>query len=304
MIIEKLKGQQNRSSTAKNYLCIWRQFNKFVMCLDTKPSTWEARLSLYIGYLIEKGFQSATIKSYISAVKRLLVDDGYKWNEDRMLFSSLTRACKLQNDKLWIRFPINCGLLELILFEVKRYFRLRNQPYLEMLYKALYALGYYGLLRVGELTDSRHVLKACNVHMARNKKKILLVLYSSKTHDKADIPQRIKITANTDEKTGNYRHRHFCPFSLLDQFLRVRGNYDSEQEPLFIFRDKSKVSGENARKILRELLITLNINHMYYDMHSLRIGRATDLFKYGYPVEEIKRMGRWKSNAVYKYIRS
>ena len=120
-------------------------------------------------------------------MKQLLIDDRYKWDEDRMLFSLLTRACKLQNDKLWVRFPIHCGLLELVPFEVQRYFKIRNQPYLESLYKALFALGYYGLLRVGELTDSRHVLKACNVHMAKNKKKILLVLYSSKTHGRADI---------------------------------------------------------------------------------------------------------------------
>ena len=160
MIIERLKGQQNRNSTAKNYLSIWRQFNKFVVCLDTKPDSWEARLSLFTGYLIDRGTQSATIKSYTSVIKRLLIDENYKWNEDKILFTSLTRACKLQNDRLWVRLPIHCGLLELVLFEVQRYFRLKNQIYLETLFKALFALGYYGLLRIGELTHSEHVVRA------------------------------------------------------------------------------------------------------------------------------------------------
>ena len=52
------------------------------------------------------------------------------------------------------------------------------------------------------------------------------------------------------------------------------------------------------------MLGRIYVNPKLYDMHSLRIGGATDLFKYGYSVEEIKRMGRWRSNVVYKYIRS
>lgn len=69
----------------------------------------------------------------------------------------------------------------MILFEIGNMYG-KQQPYLEYMYKALFAIGYYGMLRVGELTCSPHVLKAKNFHLGRNKKKLMLILYSSKTH--------------------------------------------------------------------------------------------------------------------------
>ena len=86
--------------------------------------------------------------------------------------------------------PILCGLLDMILFEVQRYFAMRKQLYLEIMYKTLFALCYYGLMRIGEVTLSPHVLKAKDVHKAMNKDRVLLVLYSSKTHDKSLRPQK------------------------------------------------------------------------------------------------------------------
>ena len=77
-IVEKLMQKQHRDSTAKTYLAIWRQFNKFTMKLDKKPKPWEDRTTLFIGYLIDRGIQSVTIKSYVSAIKKMLVMDGYK----------------------------------------------------------------------------------------------------------------------------------------------------------------------------------------------------------------------------------
>ena len=70
------------------------------------------------------------------------------------------------------------------------------------MYKALLALSYYGLMRVGELTQSDHTLLAKNIHLAKNKEKILLLLYSSKTLYKGSKPQKIKIVSNKCEKSG------------------------------------------------------------------------------------------------------
>ena len=72
------------------------------------------------------------------------------------------------------------------------------------MYKALFLLGYYGLMRVGELTASPHVARAANVNVALNKNKILIILYTSKTHGLEARPQRIKITsANVDSEKSN-----------------------------------------------------------------------------------------------------
>ena len=183
--------------------------------------------------------QSASVRSYISAIKRTLIDDGYNWDDNQLLLSSLTRACKLTNDTVKTRLPIQCGLLEVLLFEAQRKFQKENQPYLLILYQALFALGYYGLMRVGELTEGPHTLKAKDVHMATNKDKLLLVLYSSKTHDLSQRPQKIKITSSKDKRSTGYKERYFCPFNLIRQFIEARGDFLQDNEQFFCFQKQS-----------------------------------------------------------------
>ena len=304
LIIEKLVGQSQRTSTAKNYLGVWRQFNKFVISLDVKPNSWEDRVTLFIGYKINNGMKSNTVKSYVSAIKKMLVDDGYPWDDQKVLLGSLTKACRIINGKVCTRLPIKCNLLEMLLFEVHRLFEVKGQIYLQVMYKALFALSYYGMMRVSEVTTSDHVVKAKDVHSALNKDKIQLVLYTSKTHHRGMRPQKISITSNITEKSGFYARRNFCPFALINQYMAIRGNFDSPTEQFFVFRDRSPVSPNNARQILKGCLDNLGLDSTMYGMHSFRVGRTTDLIKYNYSIEEVKRMGRWRSNVVYRYIRA
>ena len=45
------------------------------------PKTWEQRVSIYCAYLIKiKKLQSSTVKSYISGIKTVLINDGYEWS--------------------------------------------------------------------------------------------------------------------------------------------------------------------------------------------------------------------------------
>ena len=171
-IIQKLCSMRNRASIKQNYLSIWRQFNRFIIWLDVKPNNWEDRTTLFVVQLVEDGMQSSTVKSYVSAIKRILVDDGYQWDDKRILLTALMRACKLINDRVRTRLPIQCGLLELILFEISNHFMANNQVYLTILYQAIFTLGYYDLMRVGELIFSRDTAKAGHVHLAKNKGKI------------------------------------------------------------------------------------------------------------------------------------
>ena len=302
-IVNQLMMKQHRDSTAKKYLAVWRQFNKFVIQLDRKPKFWEDRTTLFIGYLINKGMQSSTVKSYVSAIKETLVLDGYKWNDDLVLIRSLAKACRIVNDRAHTRLPIHCGLLEMILFEVQRYFSKENQWYLEILYKTLFAVSYYGLMRIGEVTRSQHVLKAKDVHIAKNKDKMMLILYSSKTHGKNCRPQKIIITSNSKERTGKYSQRNFCPFTLMRQYLHIRGGFNSQQEQFFVFRDLTPVTASQARNVLKLMIRNLNLDESLYGMHSFRIGRTTDLIKYNYTIDEVKLLGSWRSNVIFKYIR-
>ena len=104
-------------------------------------------------------------------------------------------------------------------------------------------------------------------------------------------------------KSGFYAERYFCPFQLINTYMCFRGDYECPTEQFFVFKDGSPVTPYNARMVLRMCLTNLGLNPRPYGMHSFRVGRTTDLIKYNYSLEEVKRMGRWRSNTVYKYIR-
>ena len=171
---------------------------------------------------------------------------------------SLTNACRMINDKVRNRLPIYCSFLEMIMFETERIFS--GQVYLEYLYKAIFLLSYYRMMRIGEVTDNQHVFKAKNVHAATNKDKLLLVLYSSKTHGLHHRPQKIKITSKRGGKTGSYMHRNFCPFHVLRVYMNLRGSYCSKDEHFFVFRDKQPVKPQQATVVLRTAIKTIGLD--------------------------------------------
>ena len=237
----------------------------------------------------------------MSAIKSVLRADGYLWDDNVVLLHSLIRACKLINDRVTCHLPIQSGLMKMLIFEVERLYG-GKQCYLESLYKALFVLAYYGLMRIGKLIESEHTLKANDIHVGMNKNKILMVLRSSKTHGKESLPQKIKITAQNNDAEFR-KHRFFCPFSLVRNFLHMQGDYDFDNEFLFIFSGGQAVTQCNVREVLKTLLLDLNLDPSLYGFHGFRSGRATDLFKMQYSISEICKIGRWRSSAVYRYLK-
>ena len=300
--MEQLRTQNHQETTKITYLKVWRNFNSFLIRLDAMPSTWEHRIALYVAYLVDKGRQSATIKSYISAIKAILAYDNYEVGEQKLLLGSLTRSCRLKNDRIKNRLPIQKGLLEMILFEIERKYDEMGQEYLKLLYQCATMLAYYGLLRISELFGI-HAVRAKDVHAAELKEKILIVLYTSKTHNHGSRPQKIRIFKQNKELNTKRGEKFFCPFETTLEFATLRGDYDLESEHFFVFQDGTPVKSAQYRKVLKQCIKQLQLQTKNYSPHSLRIGRATDLMKMGMNIDRIKYIGRWKSNAVFKYIR-
>ena len=246
LILDSLQLHQSRDSTKQNYCSIWQQFNNFLVRLDWKPSTWENRAAMFGAYLVSTcGIQSSTLQSYISAIKYSLRLIHYKWNDNKVILSSIIRACQLKNDVIKTRLPIQFALFEMLLFEIGCQFH--HQPYLCHMYRVMFTLAYYGLMRIGEIAAGQHSLKACNVHIGSNKNKILLLLYMSKTHDEGSPPQKIKIM---QEEEWNRRKKNFCPFELTRKYIKHRGDYRTDHEPFFIYRNSIPVPPATVHSVL------------------------------------------------------
>ena len=264
------------------------------------PPTWEERVCYYCTYLIKVDkLKSSTIRSYISGIKDKLRGDGYSWNDNLILFKSLVSTCKEANDNLKNRLPIQQGLFRMINFELNRAFsKETDRIFLIVLYRAIFMFLYHGLMRIGEVVKGDHVVLAKNVHQASNKTQILIVLYSSKTHGKGDLPQKIKI------KNQDFDSKEYTPVEEINKYIALRPPYITDNEQFFVFRDNTPVTPNQVRKVLRNLIEQTGLDGDNYDTHSFRIGRATDQFKFGIDIEKIKKYGRWESNAIYDYLRS
>ena len=211
------------------------------------------------------------------------------------------------NDKVCMRLPITKSKLQTLLMRITELFD--QQPYLKTIYSALFSTAYFGLFRVGELTKSQHVVKVTNVKIAMNKKKILFLLESLKTHGTNVLPQKIKISSTEQSKQNKNRTNKrselasFCPYQLLCNYLEVRPKSLSKDEQFFVFADSILVKPLHMRDILRKTVKKAGFDPKVFSTHSFRIGRGIDLLKCGLTIETIKQLGRWKSNSVFVYLK-
>ena len=143
-IVDKLRHERNRSSTRKNYHTVWRLFNNFFIKLDRKPNSWEDRLTLFVGYLVESKRKPATVRSYISAIRAVLWENKIELSDDKSLLSSLTTACRYRCDEVKLCLPIQKEVLTTILAKIQYTYSEQGQMYLSILYSALFSTYYFG----------------------------------------------------------------------------------------------------------------------------------------------------------------
>lgn len=293
-IIDEIKFMRHRKSTRLKYHDIW-SFNKFLIEFDRMPTTWEDRIYVYMAHLVDNKKSVNTVKSYLSAIRQILKSDGVELHEDKDLLSSLLTTCKMRNKSLFIRMPIRFKLLKAIIDHTDKLLQGAGQEYLCTLLKAMFSTAYFGLLRVGEMTKSNHQIKARNVHWAKNKEKITIILESSKTHSNLDKPQKINLP-----KVAQLPK--YCPVQLLNQYLKLRES-NGNNKALFILRGGEPVTATLFRSWLRKILSEIGVSSKLYDSHSFRSGRCCDLRKLGYSLSAIKEAGRWASSAIIVYLK-
>ena len=143
--------------------------------------------------------------------------DNYQWNQELICLSSLIRSCKIKNDCFKTRLPVTKNLFDCSLFEVEKHFLIENDdPYGSTLFKTMFMFAYYGLMRIGKITESLHVVKAKDVHLSKNNDKILIILHTSKTHGISDPAQQIKISDDLWKRNNAF---FFKPMSEIREYF-------------------------------------------------------------------------------------
>lgn len=166
----------------------------------------------------------------------------------------------------------------------------------QTLFRAMYSLAFHALLRVGEYTvtdTSAHVIQfkaltfqikgqailSCDITLPHYKHS----LKSATLHiSKSCIPA-------------------ICPVENLVRYCHIRSTKDG---PLFLTENGTAVTSRQFSRGLKISIQDLGLPPHLYTPHSFRIGGASFAQQCNYSESRIQSLGRWKSQAFRKYLRT
>ncbi|XP_070202998.1 integrase/recombinase xerD homolog [Littorina saxatilis] len=281
-----LIGKALSASSINLYKRAWQLFKVFTA---ESSLTWEFPVSeqtvlLFIAYLYHKGYAPATISSMMSALsyihKLASVPDP---TSSYIVRKSMTTAHKLKpaNDS---RLPITEDILEQLVKTSRQAFQ---NVYLSYLYPAMFLLAFHAFLRVGEITESDHTLAFSDVTLTD---KSITISFRSAKHS-AGKHQEAVVTA--------VDNAFICPVQALKQYIGKRGCMTG---PLFMLKGRSLLRREFVTT-LKAMLNIAGIPAGRFNSHSFRIGAATSSAAKGASDAQIRKLGRWQSDAFKRYIR-
>ena len=208
------------------------------------------------------------------------------------LIIQLLKSIHKANPTTDTRLPIDKFLLEKLI-EASAF--VTQSVYERAMMAAMFAVAFHAFLRIGEITVrspkavNQHLLGLCSIQMGSNYFNIQFLPYK---HSQG------KCFSLSVKKASGPR---FCPFILLQEFLKLWGQVDG---PLFCLQSGSPVLRQKFDDLLKKALIFAKVNPRSFKGHSFRIGAATWAAAQGSSELAIKQMGRWKSDAYKKYIRN
>ena len=287
-------------SSIPTYKRAWRLFNQFFhtifnhtpFTLPISPSV----LALFVAYMFDSHYAPSTVNTYVSALGYSHKLIGFSDPTKFFYVSQLLKGYGKIGFRLDSRLPITLPILQKVISAAPR---LPGSHYSMCQFQAMCSLAFFGFLRIGEITadpgpNSPSPLQLCHV---------------TKLLDSQGTTQAFRITFCNFKH--HYNERSFslvisrqqvcCPVQLLSSYLSLRGNSTG---PLFKAMDGSPISRTYFASQLSLAISLCGLDPSRYKGHSFRIGAASHAAERGFSDAQIRLLGRWKSNAFHRYIRT
>lgn len=165
--------------------------------------------------------------------------------------------------------------------------------YEQVLFKAAFALAFYGAFRLSELVSpNRHTQGGVGVgEVCCSDQKVVVWVRKSKTDQ---LGRGVEVVLHRLAGCVS------CPVGAVSEFLKVRQQW---QGAFLVHEDGTPLSRFQFIAIFRKCLEGLQVSVGDYGSHSFRIGAATEAVRLGLPQEVVKRIGRWESQRFLGYVR-
>ena len=249
-----------------------------------------SQLAVFISYLHTQRYSPASIIAHSSSIGYLHRITGLQDPMSAKVVQKLLAGVTRVSPPTPPRLPITLGILARLLQGVDQVI---HHYYHKALFKAMLTIGFFGLMRIGELTMSKEHLVPLHINQLTFTPHLLTISITNFKHNQKLKPVDIPIPRQSMVEV--------CPVHHLTQYLLLRGY---QQGPLFSFPSLSPVSRQFFSKNLARLISFSGFQGERYKSHCLRIGGASYYASLGYSDAQIRLLGRWESNAFVKYIRS
>ena len=172
--------------------------------------------------------------------------------------------------------------------------------YERKLFKAIFTTAFYSLARIGELVNynGNHLedlIQLSDLNFEKNGEEIIRFFLTFRTFKHNAFGKPHVITVDTLQSS------QCCPVNHLHNYLSLRG---PQAGCLFLTANGLPLSRRHFDNITQRCLRFCDLDLSRYKGHSFRIGGASYAATKGFSDAQIRLLGRWKSDAFRRYIRS
>lgn len=209
------------------------------------------------------------------------------------MVKKLLEGCKRIRPRRDIRAPITGEILNKICIVLPD---ICYSLYETCLFKTAFLTAYYGLLRVSEIVFTSQIqadrpLQSSDVQIVESPLALVISIRVSKTNQ-AGAPTVLRIPAASNPS--------LCCVRAVKHYLGIRPPH---ARYFFCHASGAPLTRSQFSGILTKAILAIGLPTQLYSSHSFRIGRASDLAAKGVSSDIIKKLGRWRSDTVDKYIR-
>ena len=158
------------------------------------------------------------------------------------------------------------------------------------------SLAFFAFPRIGEITmtssynQPQQIHRLSRIYDTNNHVAGLKLTFQNFKHNYNQRPFTLEI----------YRQNTACPVQLILDYLVLRG---TQPGAIFVSHLATPVSRDEFATPLKRAFRHCGLDTSKYKSHSFRIGAASHAAENGYSDAQIRALGRWKSNALLKYLR-
>lgn len=295
--VSQLLTRSLAPSSRETYIRGWRRFKQFTheYQMQIKLPIPYSQMALFIAYMYNNKSAPSTIITYCSAISYVHKLQSFPDPMESFCIKKLLTSVQ-KGSQTDTRLPITVDVLIKLVHAVNY---ICHSHYEKVLIKAMFLLAFHAMLRIGEMTQSYdkegHALQVADVSFEKTPS-ILGVSLTFRHFKHYNGKDPIVIYIKTQGKNSI-----MCPVTALYDFMVVRGN---KAGPLFTYPDAKGICRSYFTQKLQSALAHSNLPCGRFRGHSFRIGGATAAAQAGVPDAQIRRMGRWQSDAYMRYIRT